>query len=119
MPLFPLFECLSPENIMALFALVLTERQLIFVSSQYSLLTSCAEAITSLIYPLSWTHAYIPILPRQLLGKLLCSLVMPFGWVYMFYVGHRQDYETLFHVVFLSKHHHYHQVYWALHFPSS
>jgi hypothetical protein len=55
---------------MALFALVLTERQIVFVSSQYSLLTSCAEAITSLIYPLSWTHAYIPILPRQLLGVL-------------------------------------------------
>ena len=69
MPLFPLFECLSPENVLSLFALILTERQLIFVSSQYSLLTSCAEAVTSLIYPLSWTHAYIPILPKQLLGK--------------------------------------------------
>eukprot|EP01034_Spumella_vulgaris_P028826 gene28826-35757_t len=42
LPLFPLFECLSPENICALFALVLTERQLLFVSSQYSLLTACA-----------------------------------------------------------------------------
>jgi DENN (AEX-3) domain/uDENN domain len=69
MPLFPLFECLSPENVLSLFALILTERQLILVSSQYSLLTSCAEAVTSLIYPLSWTHAYIPILPKQLLGK--------------------------------------------------
>lgn len=69
MPLFPLFECLSPDNVLALFALVLTERQIILVSSQYSLLTSCAEAVTSLIYPFSWTHAYIPILPRQLLGR--------------------------------------------------
>ena len=40
------------------------------VSSQYNLLTTCAEAITSLIYPLTWTHAYIPILPRQLLGNV-------------------------------------------------
>lgn len=74
MPLFPLFECLSPDNVMSLFALLLTERQLIFVSSQYSLLTSCAEAVTSLIYPLSWTHAYIPILPKQLLGESIYSV---------------------------------------------
>ena len=70
LPLSPLFECLSTENILSLFALVLTERQIIFVSSQYSLLTSCAEAITSLMYPLTWTHAYIPILPKQLLAVL-------------------------------------------------
>ena len=70
LPLSPLFECLSTENVISLFALVLTERQIIFVSSQYSLLTSCAEAITSLMYPLTWTHAYIPILPKQLLAVL-------------------------------------------------
>jgi hypothetical protein len=69
LPLFPLFECLSPENICVLFALVLTERQLLFVSSQYSLLTSCAEAITSLIYPFSWPHLYVPILPYLFLGQ--------------------------------------------------
>lgn len=47
MPHFPLFECLSPENILNLFALVLVERQVLFVSSQYSLLTPSAEAIIS------------------------------------------------------------------------
>lgn len=69
LPLFPLFECLSPDQVLSLIACVLTERQLVFVSSQYSLLTASAEAITSLIYPLTWTHAYIPILPRNLLGR--------------------------------------------------
>ena len=69
-PLFPLFECLSPENILALLGLVLTERSIIFVSSQLSLLTLCAEAITSLIYPLAWTHCYIPILPMHNIGCL-------------------------------------------------
>jgi hypothetical protein len=69
LPLFPLFECLSPDNVLALFAAVLTERQILFISSQYGLLTCCAEAITSLIYPLSWTHAYIPILPTILMGS--------------------------------------------------
>lgn len=69
LPLFPLLECLSPENILALFSLVLTERQIILISSQYSLLTYCAEAITSLIYPITWAHAYIPILPFKLIGN--------------------------------------------------
>ena len=69
-PLFPLFECLSPENILTLLGLVLTERSIIFVSSQLSLLTLCAEAITSLIYPMAWTHCYIPILPMHNIGCL-------------------------------------------------
>jgi hypothetical protein len=68
--LFPLFECLSADHVLDLFALVLTERQILFISSQYSLLTLCAEAITSLIYPFSWTHAYVPILPAKLIGML-------------------------------------------------
>jgi hypothetical protein len=69
LPLFPLFECLSPETVLLLFALILTERQILFISSQYNLLTTSAEAIINLMYPLTWTHAYIPILPLKLLGK--------------------------------------------------
>lgn len=69
-PLYPLFECLSSENILILFNLVLTERQVVFISSQYNLLTLCSEAITSLMYPITWAHAYIPILPIELLGKI-------------------------------------------------
>jgi hypothetical protein len=71
MPLFPLFECLSPESILSLFALVLVERQILFVSSQYSLLTLSAEAITSLLYPITWSHAYIPILPKMIIGNII------------------------------------------------
>lgn len=77
MPLFPLFECLSPENILALFTCVLVERQIIFVSSQYSLLTVCAEAITSLLYPITWSHAYIPILPKF----LVTFVTAPFPYI--------------------------------------
>lgn len=68
-PLQPLFECMHLHNILTLFACVLTERQILLISSQYSLLTNCAEALVSLLYPLTWSHAYIPILPSRLLGK--------------------------------------------------
>lgn len=69
-PLFPLFECLSAVNIISVFGLLLVDRQVLFISSQFSLLTLCCEAITSLLYPLRWAHAYIPILPARLVGKL-------------------------------------------------
>lgn len=71
--IFPLFECLSAENVIYLLTLLLTERQILFISSQYHLLTLCAEIITSLLYPLRWAHAYIPVLPTKLLGKLKSS----------------------------------------------
>jgi DENN domain-containing protein 5 len=71
MPLFPLFECLSPDNVLHLLSLVLIERQILFVSSQYSLLTICAEGITSLLFPITWAHAYIPILPKMIFGTFL------------------------------------------------
>lgn len=70
MPLFPLFECLPPAKLLDLFAVVLTERQVVFISQQHSLLTAAIQAIISLMYPLAWPHALIPILPRQLIGVL-------------------------------------------------
>ncbi len=78
-PLFPLFECLSSVNICHVLAVILIERQILFISSQYSLLTLCAEGITSLIYPLRWVHAYIPILPTALLGALGAPFPFIFG----------------------------------------
>jgi len=76
LPLRPLFECLSPDNVRTLLAAVLVERQVVFVSSQFSLLTVCAEAITSLLFPLCWSHVYVPVLPKALLGML--SAPVPF-----------------------------------------
>lgn len=69
-PMDPLFECLSLANVLLVFSAVLAERQIMLVSSQYSLLTTCAEVLTSLMYPLRWSHVYIPILPKALLGTL-------------------------------------------------
>ena len=74
MALQPLFECLSLHNILTILTAILSERQIVFVSSQYSLLTLTAEAILSFIFPLKWTHVYIPILPKQLLGVLAAPL---------------------------------------------
>ena len=70
LPLNPLFECLSVPNILLLFSAIVAERQIVYISSQYSLLTYCIEAMNSFIYPLKWSHVYIPILPLSLIGVL-------------------------------------------------
>lgn len=72
----PLFECLSFTNILHIFVALLCERQIVLISSQYSLLTASCEALLSFLYPLKWTHVYIPILPRHILGVL--SAPLPF-----------------------------------------
>lgn len=54
LPMKSLFECLSVRNILATFSAVLTERTVVFISSQNHLMASAAETITSLMYPLQW-----------------------------------------------------------------
>lgn len=61
-----LFECLDLENVMALWYALLTEQKVLLLSSQYSILTVCAEILQSLLFPLQWSHLYIPLLPRFL-----------------------------------------------------
>lgn len=68
-PLRPLFSKLSVENVCAVFALLLVERQIIFVSDKYDSLTLSIAALTSLLYPFHWVQALIPILPKRLLSK--------------------------------------------------
>ncbi|CAM9133700.1 unnamed protein product, partial [Ectocarpus fasciculatus] len=83
-PVDPLFECLNLSNVLLVMSAILAERQIIFVSTQLSLLTTCAEVLTSLMYPLRWSHVYIPILPRALLGV--------FGAPVPFIVGIHSDF---------------------------
>ncbi|CAM9142204.1 unnamed protein product [Chrysoparadoxa australica] len=71
-----LFQCLDHQNIVTLFEALLVERSILLISSQLSLLTTCAEVLTLLLFPLSWTHVYIPVLPESLLGVLTAP--MPF-----------------------------------------
>jgi len=69
-PLRPLFECLSPENVLDTFTAICLERHILFCSSSLSTLTYSAEALLALLYPLQWHGVYIPILPNALFGVL-------------------------------------------------
>jgi len=66
LPFEVLFECLDTSNVMYTWYSLTLERKVLLVSSQYSLLTICAEILCSLLFPMQWSHLYIPILPRFL-----------------------------------------------------
>ena len=97
------FECLSVPNIELIFRCLLTERQvcavlccgalwgdtflffflfffvllqIVFHSTQLSLLTAAAEVCAAILYPFHWPHVYIPVLPQGLLQVLQAP--MPF-----------------------------------------
>ena len=70
LPYHTLFECLDVENILHLWYCLSLERKVLLISSQYSLLTVCAEILCSLLFPMQWSHLYVPVLPRFLCPML-------------------------------------------------
>ncbi|KAL3667062.1 hypothetical protein V7S43_008004 [Phytophthora oleae] len=74
-----LFSCLSVEHVVTLVTCMLLERQIVLVSSRYSVLTSVGETLKSLIGPLEWSHVFAPILPKNMLECLQCPTPYLFG----------------------------------------
>lgn len=48
----------------------MTEHKILFHSTSYSRLTESCRALTALMYPLRYTHTYVPILPASILEIL-------------------------------------------------
>uniref|UniRef100_T1IME6 DENN domain-containing protein 5B n=1 Tax=Strigamia maritima TaxID=126957 RepID=T1IME6_STRMM len=69
-PLRQFFLLLNIENILQLFTCVLLENQILLVSRDYYKLMLVAESVTMLLFPFSWQHVYVPILPASLLHFL-------------------------------------------------
>ncbi|KAK5644878.1 hypothetical protein RI129_006178 [Pyrocoelia pectoralis] len=49
-----------------IFCSLLLERKVILISNVLSKLSSCIEALQIILYPFSWQHTIIPVLPRSL-----------------------------------------------------
>ncbi|XP_030640692.1 suppression of tumorigenicity 5 protein-like [Chanos chanos] len=67
-----LFSCLSVPQVVRVFASLLLERRVIFVADKLSTLSSCAHAVLALLYPFSWQHTFIPVLPASMLDMVCC-----------------------------------------------
>jgi len=76
LPFSVLFECLDIDNIILVWHCMALERQILITSTQLSLLTTVSEIFLSLLFPMRWSHAYIPVLPYFLIPIL--SAPMPF-----------------------------------------
>lgn len=76
LPFFHLFECLDIDNVILVWHCLVLERQVLLTSTQMSVLTTCCEILQSMLFPMRWSHAYIPLLPSFLIPIL--SAPMPF-----------------------------------------
>lgn len=65
-----LFTWLGVECVIKLFTCVLLENQVLLKSSDFHKLMVVSECITALLFPFSWQHVYVPILPASLYNFL-------------------------------------------------
>lgn len=58
-----LFDAVSNKVLIFLFGSLLLERRVVLMCDKLSKLSSCVEALQSLLYPFTWPHTFIPVLP--------------------------------------------------------
>ncbi|NXD02784.1 DEN2C protein, partial [Certhia familiaris] len=67
-----LLQCLSVSHTIRVFASLLLERRVIFVADNLSTLSKCGHAAVATLYPFTWQHTYIPVLPASMID-IVCS----------------------------------------------
>ncbi|KAJ7331803.1 hypothetical protein JRQ81_013983 [Phrynocephalus forsythii] len=67
-----LFKCLSVSHLIQVCASLLLERRVIFVADNLSTLSKCGHAVVATLYPFTWQHTYIPVLPASMID-IVCS----------------------------------------------
>eukprot|EP00049_Salpingoeca_infusionum_P009064 m.150294 g.150294 ORF g.150294 m.150294 type:complete len:688 (+) comp14226_c0_seq2:98-2161(+) len=67
---------LSPSNLLQLLASLLAERRVLITCSSLGTLTDVIYCLAMLLFPLSWQHVFLPVLPANLLDY--CCATMPF-----------------------------------------
>ncbi|XP_058126404.1 mucin-19 [Anopheles ziemanni] len=70
------YNFVEPKFMIGIFAAMLAERRIIFVSRRLEILSSCVQAANAFLYPMVWQHIFIPVLPMQM--KDILAAPMPF-----------------------------------------
>ena len=65
-----LFDCLELSTIIKLWCSFLSEKHIIFLANQGYLLFAITQGLLSLMFPFSWLHTYIPVLPLNQIDYL-------------------------------------------------
>uniref|UniRef100_A0A671MWG3 DENN domain-containing protein 2C-like n=1 Tax=Sinocyclocheilus anshuiensis TaxID=1608454 RepID=A0A671MWG3_9TELE len=71
-----LLQCLSVTRLLQVFASLLLERRVIFIADKLSDLSRCAHSALALLYPFTWQHTFVPVLPASMLD--ICCSPTPF-----------------------------------------
>ncbi|QQP48749.1 Uncharacterized protein FKW44_009166, partial [Caligus rogercresseyi] len=82
-----LFKQLGIRSTLSLFCAGLTEHKILFLSESFSRLTDSCLALIALLYPLKYSHVFIPILPSALIEVL--STPTPF--IIGLHASHRHE----------------------------
>ncbi|XP_053696596.1 DENN domain-containing protein 1C isoform X3 [Sabethes cyaneus] len=70
------YNFVEPKFMIGVFAAMLAERRIIFVSRRLDILSSCIQAANAFLYPMVWQHIFIPVLPMKM--KDILGAPMPF-----------------------------------------
>ena len=66
-----IFCCLSLNNTLELFRVLISQKyKILFTSSHISLITEICEGLTSFMQPFEWQFTYVPVLPYSVFGIL-------------------------------------------------
>lgn len=71
-----LLKALNVETLIKAFSIILMERRVLFCANTLTVLTQCVQAMAALLYPFTWQHTLVPVIPETMLD--LCSLPAPY-----------------------------------------
>ncbi|KAJ8370193.1 hypothetical protein SKAU_G00102210 [Synaphobranchus kaupii] len=66
-----LFRCLSHEEVLQVFAATVLERRIIFIAEELGTLSQVINAMAALLYPFTWQHTLISIVPEILIDVVM------------------------------------------------
>ncbi|XP_044068802.1 DENN domain-containing protein 2D-like isoform X3 [Siniperca chuatsi] len=66
-----LFGCLTDEEVLQVFAAAVLERRIIFIADELSTLSQIIHAVAALLYPFTWQHTLISIVPEILIDVVM------------------------------------------------
>ncbi|CDQ60451.1 unnamed protein product [Oncorhynchus mykiss] len=66
-----LFRCLTNEEVVLVFAAAAMERRIVFIAVELSTLSQVIHAVAALLYPFTWQHTFISIVPEILIDVVM------------------------------------------------
>lgn len=66
-----LFSCLTDQEVLLVFAAAVLERRIIFIADDLGTLSQVIHAVAALLYPFTWQHTFISIVPEILIDVVM------------------------------------------------